>query len=212
VRLISFLSPARSQIIAATFFATALSTSGEVLVARTVLPDAAPSSFAVGLPGGLSFCFDPTRGGLRYIWSGGFADLTPARPEVGKFIKPITLLGDLVYRESGEAPLRRGDSKRLPIVLFKGYRLEDAAIEFRYTVDGVMVRERIHARPDGSALIRQFKVDDGAAETNWWYQPGPIEGSTPTTPTGKQEGGALRFEPGTAREFSIEIPVSRKQA
>lgn len=194
------------------FLLVALSLSGharsEVQLARTVLPDALPSSFAVGLPGGLSFCYDPTRGGLSYAWKGGFADLSSVRPNVGKFVYPIKLLGERFYRESGDFPLRRGDPKRVPSVHFKGYRLEDAAIEFHYTVDGVQVHERIQARPDGTGLVRRFRFDEGGADARWWYLPGTAEGNI-SSPTGRQEGGGLLFEPGSSREFTLEITPSR---
>ena len=37
----------------------------EVKVERVFLPlDATPGSFAISLPGGINFCFDPTRGGV----------------------------------------------------------------------------------------------------------------------------------------------------
>jgi hypothetical protein len=58
--------------------------------------DASPSSFAIGLPGGVNFCFDPVRGGVSYAWKGGFVDLAPARPGPGKFINPVKLLAPVV--------------------------------------------------------------------------------------------------------------------
>src|SRR5687767_10599532 len=125
----------------------------EVLVERIFMPlDASPSSFAVALPGGVNFCFDPVRGGVSYAWKGGFIDVTPARPGTGKFISPVKLLGPVVYQETGAAPLRRGDPARVPVVEFNGYTLRDDAIEFRYAVDGVLVREEIRANANRDAL------------------------------------------------------------
>src|SRR4051794_17515371 len=92
---------------------------GEVLIERTVLPDARAGSFAFGLPGGISFCYDPTRGGVNYAWTGGFIDLTNVRP-VNKLIKAADLIGTVVYRETGASPLRRGDARHEPVVEFKG--------------------------------------------------------------------------------------------
>src|SRR5215211_4092301 len=84
----------------------------DVQIERGFLPDSGPSSFAIGLPGGVNFCFDPVRGGVSYAWTGEFLDLTPMRPGTGKFIKPAKPLGSMVYREAGFAPLRRGDPSR----------------------------------------------------------------------------------------------------
>ena len=85
----------------------------EVLIERVFMPlDASPSSFAIGLPGGINFCFDPVRGGVSYAWRGEFLDLAPARPGAGKFINPAKLMGPVVYQETGLAPTRRGDPTR----------------------------------------------------------------------------------------------------
>lgn len=140
----------------------------EVLIERTVMPlDAAPSSFAIGLPGGVSFCFDPTRGGVSYAWTGGFIDLTNVRPGMGKKISDVKLLGPVVYQETGATPLRLGDPAHAPVVEFRGYTLQDDAVEFRYTLDGALVREEIRARP-GGGLTRRFRVD-AAKDEKWWY-------------------------------------------
>ena len=145
------------------------SAGAEVQVERIFLPhDASPSSFAIGLPGGINFCFDPVRAAVSYVWSGGFLDLTPARPGPGKFISAAKLLGPLVYRETGHAPLRRGDPARVPAIEFTGYTLSDDAVEFRYTIDGLPVREEIRARPDGAALVRRLHLESGADAT-WWH-------------------------------------------
>lgn len=141
----------------------------EVQIERLFLPHAAsPSSFAIGLPGGINFCFDPVRAAVSYVWTGGFLDLTPARPGPGKFISAARLLGPLAYQETGFAPLRRGDPARAPAVEFTGYRLRDDAVEFRYTIDGTPVREVIRARADGTALVRRFQIEAGA-DAKWWH-------------------------------------------
>jgi hypothetical protein len=141
----------------------------EVRVERVLLPEGAtPGSFAVALPGGVNFCYDPARGGLSYVWTGGFLDLAPARPGPGKFIAPARLLGPVVHREVGAAPLRRGQPTPAPALTFTGYTLRPAAIEFRYTLDGVPVREEVSARPDGRGLVRRFLPAVGA-DARWWH-------------------------------------------
>lgn len=173
----------------------AISLRAEVQIERTVMPfEAGPSSFAIGLPGGVSFCFDPVRGGVSYVWTGGFVDLAPARPGTGKFIAPVKLQGAIVHRETGAAPLRRGDPARVPAFGFTGYTLRADAIEFRYTIDGAPVREEIRLRADGRALVRKFDVS-AAADAPWSYV---AEGKAPQ-PLG-QAG---------ARELVIEIPLGK---
>ena len=140
----------------------------EVLIERTMLPNSHASSFAFGLPGGISFCYDPVRGGLNYAWTGGFIDLTNVRP-INKLIKPAALVGTVVYRETGPAPLRRGDPAREPTIVFKGYTLRPASVELRYTVDGAAVSEEIRARPDRAGLTRTFRFDASASDATWFH-------------------------------------------
>lgn len=165
----------------------------EVQIERTLLPDAAPSSFAIGLPGGIGFCFDPVRGGLSYAWTGGFIDVTSVRPGAGKFIAPAKLAGPVAYRETGAAPLRRGDPQRAPQIVFSGYTLRGEGVEFRYTVDGVPVREEIHARADGRAIVRRVFVA-GDTDTKWWHV---IDGRV-----------AAELKRGADGAFVIEVPLT----
>ena len=146
----------------------ALSARAEVLIERTFLPDAHASSFAFSLPGGVNFCYDPIRGGVNYAWTGGFLDLANVRP-LNKLIQAATLLGPVVYRETGLAPLRRGDALRVPAIEFKGYTLRDSAVELRYTVDGMAISETISALPAHAGLRRRFKVEAAGADSKWWH-------------------------------------------
>jgi hypothetical protein len=158
----------RAFLILALSFCFVAFARAEVQVERGYLPDAGPSSFAIALPGGVNFCFDPVRGGVSYVWTGNFVDLAPMRPGTGKFIKPANLLGPVVYREAGAIPLRRGDPTRVPTFKFSGYTLRDNAVEFRYTIDGTPVREEIRARPGGGGLERHFQFE-GGADAKWWH-------------------------------------------
>ena len=166
----------------------------EIQIERTYLPDAGPSSFAIGLPGGVNFCFDPVRGGVSYAWTGAFLDIGPVRPGTGKFLKPAQPLGPVVYRETGVAPLRRGDPSRAPVVEFAGYTLRDDAIEFRYTVDGAPVREEVRARA-GGGLVRRFHIE-GGSDARWWH----VADGRPPTELKRESGGALVLEVAFTKE------------
>lgn len=166
----------------------AVGARSEVQIERGFLPDAAPSSFAIGLPGGMNFCWDPVRGALSYAWSGDFLDLGPMRPGTGKFIKPAKPLGPIFYRETGIAPLRRGDPTRAPAVEFTGYALRDDAIEFRYTIDGTPVREEIRARA-GGGLIRRFHIE-GGTDARWWH----VAEGQPAVELKRERGGTFALE------------------
>lgn len=189
--------PALGLLLAPLFSALSLASArAEVLIERSFLPHgAAPGSFAIGLPGGVSFCFDPVRGGVSYAWTGGFLDLGPARPGPGKFIGAAQPLGPIMYQESGDAPLRRGDPTRAPAVEFSGYTLHDEAIEFRYTVDGRPVRETIRARPDSRGLIRRFTIA-GAGDARWWH----VVAGRPAAELKRAADGAFELEVEFAKE------------
>lgn len=171
----------------------AASARAEVLIERTHLPDAHASSFAFGLPGGVNFCYDPVRGGVNYAWTGGFLDLENVRP-INKLTKAATPLGPIVYRETGPAPLRRSDARHAPVVEFKGYTLHAAAVELRYTVDGVQVSETISALPNGTGLRRSFRVDRTGADAAWFYA---VEGRPATTLT-----------PAASGVFALDVPFT----
>ncbi len=166
----------------------------EIQIERVFLPAASPSSFAIGLPGGVNFCFDPVRSAVTYAWTGGFLDLAPARPGPGKFIYPAKLLGPVAYQESGLAPLRRGDPAKIPVVEFTGYSLRGDSVEFRYTIDGVAVREEIRASPGGTGLTRRFTIE-GGADAKWWHV---IDGKPPAEL--KRETGGV---------FVLELPFAK---
>jgi hypothetical protein len=175
--------------------ASAPATNAEILIERTFLPfGAAPSSFAIGLPGGVNFCFDPVRGGVSYAWTGGFIDVAPVRPGMGKRLTAAGLLGPVVYREAGSAPLRRGDPARPSVVEFRGYMLRGDAVEFRYTLDSIPVREEVRARAGGGGLTRRFQVG-GTADAKWWY----VTDAKPAVALTPAPDGALTLDVGFER-------------
>lgn len=189
-------SSQRGALLTGLLLAAAAALRAEVQIERTIMPfDAGPSSFAIGLPGGVNFCFDAVRGGVSYAWTGGFVDLASVRPGAGKLITPVKLLGPVVYVEKGAAPLRRGDPNHVPAVVFKGYRLHAGTVEFLYTLDGVLVREEIAAAADGTGLTRRFHVEAVAADSQWWH----VTAGRPPAPLAKDAAGAFvlhhRFAP-----------------
>ena len=180
----------------------------DLLIQRTLMPDAAPSSFAVGFSSGVNFCYDVVRGGLSYIWKGGFVDETSVRPNAGKSITPVKLLGEVVYREEGFFPLRTGDPQRGAEFVFKGYRLRDNAIEFRYEIDRRTVTEEVTPLSDGSGLVRRFRIEGASADESWWYVPGSSSGGKLAAPQAVQDAGGFRFD--AAREFSLEVRFGKE--
>lgn len=131
--------------------------SGDVEVFRTVMPDAGPSSFAIRFKSAnLALCYDPVRGGINYVWKGGF-NLEPTI--TGKIGKPALIDGEPFYREKEWHPLRTSKMRGNPAYRFKGYSLTEDTLEFRYSIDGGMnIRERITATVEGG-IRRDFEVE-----------------------------------------------------
>ncbi len=177
--------------------------AGELRIERTLLPDAAPSSFAVGFPNGVSFCYDVVRGGVSYIWQGGFVDLAPVRPEAGKAISPVKLLGSIVYGESAYSPLRMSDPQRGADIVFKGYRLKADAIVFIYEIDRRRVSEEIRATADGAGLTRRFRIEGASPGESWWYIPGDTTGGKLSAPGAARDGDGFRFDAG--QDLLLEV-------
>lgn len=145
------------------------------IVIRWDMPEATPASIAVGLPGGVSFCFDAGESRLRYAWRGGFVDMSRTlfqkKNPATNLTETAEIVGEIFFRE-GPFPLRIGDRDRIPQRRFRGYRLVDALPEFHYQVDGVDVFELIDRHDDG--LIRRFRIP--AVDRPMWFVPAEAEG------------------------------------
>ena len=133
----------------------------KAVVIRWDMPEATPSAFAVGLPGGVSYCFDAGETRLRYAWRGGFVDMSRTllskKNRDTNLTETAEVVGEIFFRE-GPAPIRVGDRERLPQRRFLGYRLVDSVPEFRYTLDGMVIHERIS--PADGGLLRSFRIQD----------------------------------------------------
>ncbi|HYD83086.1 MAG TPA: hypothetical protein VEA63_03515, partial [Opitutus sp.] len=138
----------------------------------------------------------------------GFVDVTSVRPNAGKSISPVKLLGSVVYREEGFFPLRTGDPQRGVAFVFKGYRLLGSAIEFRYEIDHRLVIEEVAPLPDGLGLVRRFHIEGAAAGEPWWYVPGANSGGKLTALQAVQDAGGFRFD--AAREFALEVHFEKE--
>jgi mono/diheme cytochrome c family protein len=139
------------------------------IVVRWDMPEATPAAIAVGLPGGLSYCFDAGESRLRYAWRGGFLDLTETlrkKTDENRLTPAAKVVGEIFYK-SDTFPLRVGDPQRIPARRFRGYRLVEEYPEFRYEVDGIEVNERISAGENGLGLTRYFTF--GRVDRPMWF-------------------------------------------
>lgn len=145
------------------------------VVIRWDMPEASPAAIAVGLPGGVSYCFDAGESRLRYVWRGGFVDM--ARTLLSKknretnLTETAEIIGEIFFRE-GPAPIRTGDRERIPQRRFRGYRLVDTLPEFHYQLDGVDVYELI--APVERGIVRRFRIAE--VSQPMWFVPSLADG------------------------------------
>lgn len=179
-------------------------------VYRTFMPESSPASIAVGLPGGQSYCFDAGVAYLRYAWQGGYIDNTKQWDGNGNAFSEV--VGEVYYRNQVGFPLRFGEAEATPEVEFEGYWLvEDGYPEFRYTADGVKVRELIKPHPKENGLVRTFEV--GPVDEPLWFATGGDEaGVAFEASAGRWEGDLLRLAPREAQSFTITMSRSSSPA
>ena len=145
------------------------------VVIRWDMPEASPAAIAVGLPGGVSYCFDAGESRLRYAWLGGFVDMTRTllskKNRETNLTETAEIVGEIFFRE-GLAPIRAGDRERIPQRRFRGYRLVDSLPEFHYQLDGVDVYELI--APVDGGIVRRFRI--GEVSQPMWFVARDAEG------------------------------------
>jgi hypothetical protein len=171
---------------------------------RGFLPDSSPRSIAVGLPGGLSYCFDAESCRLRYAWSGGFLNMKPTWHERGA--APPKLSGEKFFIAPDTFIPRLGRKDARPVVKSLGYQLVDGLPEFRYTLDGVGVKQRIEPAP-ARGLLCAFEMDETGSDV-WLQAPSGVAvaaGGKDLTPDAE---GWVRIPSGALRRFEVRIPGS----
>ena len=166
------------------------------VVIRWDMPEASPAAIAVGLPGGVSYCFDAGESRLRYAWHGGFVDMTRTllskKNRQTNLTETAEIVGEIFFRE-GLAPIRVGDRERIPQRQFRGYRLVDSLPEFHYLLDGVDVYELI--APIERGIVRRFRIGD--VSQPMWFVAGEAEGVQIESSLGGAQiprGAGVRFE------------------
>ena len=179
------------------------------IVVRWYMPEATPAAIAVGLPGGVSYCFDAGESRLRYAWLGGFLDttgtLTEKRDPATQRTRTPDLIGDIFYR-TVESPLRVGSLESLPATRFRGYRLVEGHPEFHYEIGGVEVYERITANETKDGIRREFHLPRVDQPT--WLLLEEDEALTITSSIENKADGRLTIP--TGRDIRFVVTAERK--
>lgn len=169
---------------------------------RTFMPESSPASIAVGLDGGLSYCFDATPVMLRYAWTGGFIDNSEVfRGHVSE--QRATIEGEIFYRNEVGFPLRIGESDAPPDPEFEGYTMIDGRPQFEYAIGDVQVRERIEPTPDGTGLQRTFQLD--GVDQPVRFLTSPQDSVAFEASAGTWDGTTLRLQSDEAERFVITM-------
>jgi len=169
---------------------------------RTFMPESSPASIAVGLDGGLSYCFDTTPVMLRYAWQGGFIDNSEVfKGHVSE--QRATVEGDVFYRNEVGFPLRIGASDAPPDPEFEGYTMIDGRPQFEYTIGDALVRELVEPTPDGTGLRRTFQLD--GADHSVRFLTSPQDSVRIEASAGTWDGPTLRLQPDEAQRFVITM-------
>ena len=132
----------------------------EPLVVRASLPNASPRAIAVGLPGGINYCFDARDCFVRYGWEGDFLDASAERGNgTGRGGEVCNIENVFPIGSTDKQPLRIGSSVAPPHTKFLGYRRNGKEPpNFLYRLDEAHVTQTVAPTPDGRSLRFTYKV------------------------------------------------------
>ncbi|MEZ5962541.1 MAG: PA14 domain-containing protein [Planctomycetota bacterium] len=171
----------------------------EPIVQRAFVEDGPPRAIAVGLPGGVSLCFDAEHCCVASAWRGGFLDVGPDRS--GRGGKACRRVG---------TPFLSGDAFALrvagePADEFRAYRVEGRGVVFEFAAGERRVEERLEVDAQGS-LACTFRVSG---------EPAPVEldlaraGLRVTGSAGTWDGDVLRLPTASSQRFTLTVGVER---
>jgi mono/diheme cytochrome c family protein len=171
-----------------------------------------PRAVAVGLPGGLSYAFDPESAQLRYVWSGDFLDMTGGWN--GRGDTHGKRLGTPFYNAPPGPQIYVDSVSTKPTLAYRGYSVTKEGVDLLYKVNEVDVGERIAASPHSRSFTRTFTVGPSNKPLYLVFPADPkvtlkpsagVFGPVPT-PTGwdaKAKAVAIKLTPPTALSVTI---------
>lgn len=173
---------------------------------RLFMPDSNPASVAIMLPGELNLCWDAAACRPRYLWRGAGVDISAYWKGNGS--GRVKLVGDKVWSAGSGSPLRFSTSAT-PVVDFKGYALVQGYPEFRYTIDGVAVKELVKEHDGGKALITSFVID---SDQPVFYVVDAAQSALYSSSAGQFKDGMLSIAAKAGRSFTVTLtPAAPKK-
>ncbi len=131
------------------------------VLVRAYMPEATPAAIAVGMPGGISYCFDAGSCRLLYAWKDGFLDLEETlQKKIGADgFTPTAQIEGRRFFQSTRFPFMAGSSDRQLRIRFRGYQWKDGSPEFHYQVGGASVYERVLPIKEAAGFRWRFRIE-----------------------------------------------------
>jgi hypothetical protein len=156
-------------------------------------------AICVGLPNGISYCFDAETCRLAYVWSGGFLDMAPHWENQSGF--PTPPVGETFYLPSKQEGLRIAELD--PV--FHGYEMVEGIPRFEFSIGETTFHLRIDS-PSPEQLRQTYVIAKGD---------GPVEFIGPSEDAGvsvKASGGEWVGNRLTVpAEGKVELIMERKK-
>ncbi len=125
-------------------------------VDRLPLPECSPKALAVGLPGGLNYCFDAENLAVRYVWHGRYLDAGPNF--TGRGGETVRVLGERLpvgYQENGLWLGKGPPSSRA----FIGYKI-GRTVWMLYAIDDVAITQAVETADRGIQYTFEVQPTD----------------------------------------------------
>ena len=168
------------------------------VVMRVHVEQAAARSIAVGLRGGMNYCFDAEACRVQFGWAGAYLDVGPDR--LGRGGRPCKVLGRRFGVGDLGFPLRGPDGARRP-VQFRGYRTGKSP-EFLLDWGGREVRWTVEAAPRGVGLRYTFEIAGAAELVRFVIDPKDLRLAASA---GRWRSGTLHVPKDSASKFHVTL-------
>ncbi len=172
----------------------------EAIVQRAFLEDGPERAIAVGLPRGVSACFDAERCCVAFAWRGGFLDVGPDR--VARGGQACRVVGQRFAVHTAGMPLQIDGEPAG--VRFLGYRVAPDGPTFSFAVGAHRVEQRLSASAQGG-LRSTFTIAGVSAPVTFTLA---RAGLTVHASAGRWEGDVLHLSVVQAAEFAVTVEAA----
>jgi len=174
-------------------------------VQRMFVPDAGPAAIAIALPNNQNVIWDAGQCRLRYAWEGEFID---ARPYWGGNGSQLAQVPKARWwsapRDAFPFRIKKSDGHP-PQMKFLGYQLENGFPVFSFTLDGVLVSEKIESIEGGLTMRYRFEK---CSQSVFFFKSG--DGVTWTSSAGEVSEKGILLTAEQSAEFTLTVANIKK--